>query len=198
MKKIISIFKFFILFLFIFILNSKNIEATEIQTSYTKIEAVTTYEYIVKENEKYGVLRKYPNHNIEVIVPIIFDNVEKIGTSLFIVTKENKQGLYNKKQIILNPNYDKVKYLGFDTFNFCSENKCGFYDNKLKKTSKMKYDEILAIDGDRLKVTINGKEKTISKKSFGAKFKDASKKTGIAILYICFFPFAIAGYYFDF
>ena len=198
MKKIISIFKFLILFLFCCVINSANAQTYEPTNTYTKIEAVTTYEYIVKENEKYGVLRKYPNHNIEVIVPIIFDNVEKIGTSLFIVTKENKQGLYNKKQIILNPNYDKVKYLGFDTFNFCSENKCGFYDNKLKKTSKMKYDEILAIDGDRLKVTINGKEKTISKKSFGAKFKDASKKTGLAILYICFFPFVVADYYFDF
>ena len=60
----------------------------------------------------------------------------------------------------------------------------------------MKYDEIIAIDSDKLKVTINGKEKTISKKSFSTKFKDVSKKTGLAILYICFFPFAVAGYYF--
>ena len=196
MKKIISIFKLFILFLFCCVINPANAQTYEQQTTYTKIEAVSTYEYIVKENNKYGVLRKYPNHNIEVVVPIIFDNVENIGTSHFIVTKNDKQGLYNKKQIILNATYDEIEHLGFYTFKFCTQNKCGFYDDKLKKTSKMKYDEIIAIDSDKLKVTINGKEKTISKKSFGAKFKDASKNTGLAILYILFFPFAVAGYYF--
>lgn len=196
MKKIISIFKLFILFLFCCVINPANAQTYEPQTSYTKVEAVTTYEYIVKENDKFGVLRKFPNHNIEAIIPIIFDNVENIGSSHFIVTKNDKQGLYKSKQIILDTNFDEIEHLGFYTFKFCTQNKCGFYDEKLQKTSEQKYDDIVSINKDKLKVFINGKEKTISKKSFGAKFKDICKETGIAILHICFFPFAVAGYYF--
>ena len=198
MNKVISIFSFFVLFLFFYISNSANAENYNGNYEYTKIKAVTTYEYIVKENDKYGVLRKFPNHNLEVIVPITFDNIENIDDSFFIVKKDNKQGLYNKKQVILNTNFDEVKHLGFNTFKFCKENKCGFFDDKTQRITDLKYDDIDTINSDKLKVFINGKEKTISKKTFGAKFKDASKKTGLAILYICFFPFAVAGYYFDF
>ena len=198
MNKIISIFNFFILFLFCCVINPANAQTYEQQTTYTKIEAVSTYEYIVKENDNYGVLRKFPNHNLEVIVPITFDNIENIDDSFFIVKKDNKQGLYNKKQVILNTNFDEVKHLGFNTFKFCKENKCGFYDDKTQRITNLKYDDIDTINSDKLKVVIKGKEKTISKKTFGAKFKEVSKKTGLAILYICFFPFAVAGYYFDF
>ena len=198
MNKVISIFSFFVLFLFFCISNSANAENYNGNYEYTKIKAITTYEYIVKENDNYGVLRKFPNHNLEVIVPITFDNIENIDNSFFIVTRNNKQGLYNKKQIILNTNFDEVKHLGFNTFKFCKENKCGFYDDKTQRITELKYDDIDTINSDKLKVVINGKEKNISKKTFSTKFKDVSKKTGLAILYICFFPFAVAGYYFDF
>ena len=86
MNKVISIFSFFVLFLFFYISNSANAENYNGNYEYTKIKAVTTYEYIVKENDTIDkIAQKYGlNPTLILINNSITPHMIKKGNILFI------------------------------------------------------------------------------------------------------------------
>lgn len=174
--------------------NNKNIYKVEngelkkvTNTNYEDVKILSVQDFIVKQNNKYGVIMRE-----KIILPIKFDKIENIGLHEFIVTKNGKQGIYHYGDIILDINYDKIEFLGYwDLYKVCKNNKCGLYDKRYNRTTELKYDDIIAINRDKFKVISGKKEKTISRKTLTEKVKDTSKGIGFAIIWLLIAPFMV-------
>lgn len=154
-------------------------------TNYEDVKILSVQDFIVKQNDKYGVIMRE-----KIILPIEFDKIENIGLDEFIVTKNGKQGIYHYEDIILDINYDKIEFLGYwDLYKVCQNNKCGLYDKKYNRTTELKYDDIIAINRDKFKVISGKKESIISRKTPSEKIKDTSKGIGVAIIWLLCAPF---------
>ncbi|MCJ1806288.1 MULTISPECIES: WG repeat-containing protein [Flavobacterium] len=110
--------------------------------------------FVVKKNEKYGVL----NQSLKQIIPIIYQNIESENivkgyldikmnfkpkrNNLYIASKNDKYGIINDQNQILIPfKYERIDKFQ-DGFIFTKNSKVGFIDKNLKIIIKEEFEDI--------------------------------------------------------
>ena len=108
----------------------------ETNIKYDKIDLIDKNTFIVKQNEKYGLLKS----DGTILLDIKYDNIEFSIESLkeinYIVSLNNKFGLVNNDgKFLTDIKYDEIKYLGNGNFNGKIKNKFEIFDRRgiLKK-----------------------------------------------------------------
>ena len=116
------------------IIDSNSWKETNIK--YDKIDLIDKNTFIVKQNEKYGLLKS----DGTILLDIKYDNIEFSIESLkeinYIVSLNNKFGLVNNDgKFLTDIKYDEIKYLGNGNFNGKIKNKFEIFDRRgiLKK-----------------------------------------------------------------
>ncbi len=147
---------------------------TIIDYTYDNIKEITSNTYIVKKNEKYGLI----NSKNEILIPIDNDNYN-ISDNYIMLTKNKNLGVFNKsgKKIVdytipIEPNsscYDDEDIAGY-TFEELNNQlyiitfpECSYYDDlsTYNETQANKYLKTYLISNKKIEKIVNGKLHTL-------------------------------------
>ena len=102
---------------------------------------------IIKKNDKTGKLALYTSEGKRLLNGL--DSIERIQSSLFIVTKNKQKGVYSSKgKEVIPMKYDRMEAFGNFFWKVFLNGKQGIYTFDGKKVLPTKYEEIIYLYRD--------------------------------------------------